>query len=70
MATVAQHVSEKRWRESHGRYFEDFAVGEIYVHRPGRTISKADNTWFALLTMNQHPLHFDFEYAVESAPRA
>jgi itaconyl-CoA hydratase len=46
-----------------GRYYEDFEVGATYKHRPGRTIGEADNTWFTLLTMNQHPLHFDAEYA-------
>ena len=46
-----------------GRYYEDFSVGETYRHWPGRTITAADNTWFTLLTMNQHPLHFDEEYA-------
>jgi itaconyl-CoA hydratase len=46
-----------------GRHFEDFAVGDVYRHRPGRTLSEADNTWFALLTMNTHPIHFDAEYA-------
>jgi acyl dehydratase len=46
-----------------GRYFEDFRVGATYRHRPGRTISEADNTWFTLLTMNQHPIHIDAEYA-------
>jgi itaconyl-CoA hydratase len=46
-----------------GRYFEDFAVGDVYKHWPGRTVTAADNTWFTLLTMNQHPLHFDEEYA-------
>ncbi|HUJ87588.1 MAG TPA: MaoC family dehydratase [Burkholderiales bacterium] len=46
-----------------GRYYEDFAPGETYKHWPGRTITAADNTWFTLLTMNQHPLHFDEEYA-------
>jgi itaconyl-CoA hydratase len=46
-----------------GRYFEDFAAGDTYKHWPGRTISAADNTWFTLLTMNQHPIHFDEEYA-------
>lgn len=35
----------------------------FYEHRPGRTISEADNTWFTLLTMNTHPLHFDAAYA-------
>ena len=46
-----------------GRYYEDFEVGATYQHRPGRTIGEADNTWFTLLTMNTHPIHFDAEYA-------
>ena len=46
-----------------GRFYEDFMVGDTYKHWPGRTVSAADNTWFTLLTMNQHPLHFDEEYA-------
>jgi acyl dehydratase len=46
-----------------GRYYEDFAVGDTYQHWPGRTLTAADNTWFTLLTMNQHPIHFDEEYA-------
>lgn len=58
-----REVGPNRYREDIGRYYEDFAVGDVYEHRPGRTISEADNTWFTLLTMNQHPLHFDEEYA-------
>ena len=48
------------------RYYEDFAVGDTYKHWPGRTITAADNTWFTLLTMNQHPIHFDEEYAKQT----
>jgi acyl dehydratase len=66
MVTEAVLVGERRYRESVGRYYEDFNVGDIYEHRPGRTITEADNTWFTLLTMNQHPLHFDHEYAKHS----
>jgi len=55
-----------RFREEIGRYFEDFNVGDVYEHRPGRTINEADNSWFTLLTMNTHPLHFDAEYAKDS----
>jgi len=66
MGGTSVQVGEKRYRESFGRYFEDFEVGDIYEHRPGRTISEADNTWFTLLTMNQHPLHFDHAYASHS----
>jgi acyl dehydratase len=47
----------------YGRYYEEFTVGEVIAHWPGRTITEADNTWFALLTMNQHPLHSDAHYA-------
>jgi len=66
MVAVAKEVATGRYRESYGRYFEEFEVGDVYEHRPGRTISEADNTWFTLLTMNQHPLHFDFAYAAKS----
>jgi itaconyl-CoA hydratase len=66
MVATMKPVGDNRLRESYGRYFEDFEVGTIYEHRPGRTISEADNTWFTLLTMNQHPLHFDSEYAAKS----
>jgi itaconyl-CoA hydratase len=59
-------VGEKRYREDIGRYLEDFEVGATYEHRPGRTISEADNTWFTLLTMNQHPIHFDAAYAAKT----
>jgi len=47
----------------YGRYFEEFKVGEVIKHWPGRTINEADCTWFALLTMNQHPIHSDAHYA-------
>lgn len=66
MVAEAKQVGEGRYRESYGRYFEDFEVGHVYEHRPGRTISEADNSWFTLLTMNQHPLHFDMAYAEKS----
>ncbi len=66
MVAVAKEVGPNRYRESYGRYLEDFKVGDTYEHRPGRTITEADNTWFTLLTMNQHPIHFDHEYAKKS----
>ena len=66
MVAIARQVAPGRWRASAGRYFEDFTVGDVYEHRPGRTISEADNTWFTLLTMNTHPMHFDAEYAKHS----
>ena len=66
MVATAKEVGKNRYRESYGRYLEDFNIGDIYEHRPGRTLTESDNTWFTLLTMNQHPLHFDIEYASKS----
>ena len=66
MVAEAKPVGEQRYRESYGRYLEDFKVGDVYEHRPGRSITESDNTWFTLLTMNQHPLHFDREYGEKS----
>lgn len=62
----SKQIAPGRWREDIGRTYEDFTVGDVYEHRPGRTIGEADNTWFTLLTMNTHPLHFDAEFAAAS----
>jgi itaconyl-CoA hydratase len=66
MVATMKSVGGNRYRESYGRYYEEFEVGAIYEHRPGRTVTEADNTWFTLLTMNKHPVHFDTEYAAHS----
>jgi len=66
MTHGSKNVGPQRSRETFGRYYEDFEVGDVYEHRPGRTITEADNTWFTLLTMNRHPLHFDAEYAAKT----
>jgi acyl dehydratase len=66
MVAEAKPIGPQRYRESYGRYLEDFVVGNVYEHRPGRTITESDNTWFTLLTMNQHPLHFDKEYGART----
>lgn len=59
---VYKQVGEKRYRESFGLYFEDFEVGDIFEHRPGRTLTEVDNIWQSLLCMNTHPLHIDSVY--------
>jgi acyl dehydratase len=66
MTHGSKNVGSRRWRESFGRYYEEFEIGDVYEHRPGRTITETDNTWFTLLTMNNHPLHFDAVYAAKS----
>jgi acyl dehydratase len=66
LAVKSQPLGPSRHRASFGRCYEDFVVGDVYEHRPGRTITETDNTWFTLLTMNQHPLHFDAAYAAKT----
>lgn len=50
-----------------GRFFEDFAAGDVYKHVLGRTVTATDNSWFTLLTQNTAPLHFDNHYASNTA---
>ncbi len=42
-----------------GLWFEEFEVGTVYEHRPGRTVTEADNVLFTTLTMNTQALHLD-----------
>lgn len=46
-----------------GRYYEDFAVGDVYKHPYGRTVTETDNVWLTNLTMNVNPMHFNAAYA-------
>ncbi len=50
-----------------GRLFEDFAVGDVYHHPFGRTITETDNQWFTLLTQNVAKIHLDREFAAGTA---
>jgi acyl dehydratase len=49
--------------EQRGLYLEEFVVGERYAHRPGRTVTDADNVLFTTLTMNPQALHLDAAYS-------
>lgn len=49
-------------KDNFGGYFEDFSVGDVYKHWPGKTITESDNHLFSLITMNTSPLHIDENY--------
>lgn len=49
----------ERTIEQRGLFFEEFEVGTRYLHRPGRTVTEADNVLFTTLTMNTQSLHLD-----------
>ncbi len=52
-------TQEPRVVEQRGMWLEEFTVGTLYRHRPGRTVTEADNVLFSTLTMNPQPLHLD-----------
>ncbi|MEO1405955.1 MAG: MaoC family dehydratase, partial [Pseudomonadota bacterium] len=41
-----KEVGPNRYRETFGRYFEDFKEGDVYEHRPGKTVPEYDNHLF------------------------
>jgi acyl dehydratase len=49
--------------ERFGRSFEEFEVGDVYRHWPGRTVTEAEDHLFCLLTMAASPIHMDSHYA-------
>jgi acyl dehydratase len=49
-----------------GRRYDEFEVGAVYKHWPGKTVTEYDDHLFCLLTMNHHPLHLDAHYAAET----
>jgi acyl dehydratase len=55
---MTDHIAGKTVLQR-GLYFEEFEVGTTYLHRPGRTVTEADNVLFTTLTMNTQSLHLD-----------
>ena len=49
-----------------GLYAGELQVGAVYAHRPGRTVSEADNTLFSTMTMNPQALHLDAAWSAAS----
>lgn len=52
-------MDDERTIVQRGLYYEEFEVGTRYLHRPGRTVTEADNVLFTTLTMNTQSLHLD-----------
>jgi acyl dehydratase len=46
-----------------GCWYDELREGVRYVHRPGRTITEADDTLFSAVTMNPQALHLDHAWA-------
>lgn len=54
-----QWLGGNRYRETIGFYYEEFVLGTIVEHRPGRTVTELDNVLMSTLSMNSSPLHID-----------
>ncbi|MBN9635913.1 MAG: MaoC family dehydratase [Actinobacteria bacterium] len=53
----------KKVIEQRGLWYEEFQPDVIYRHRPGRTVTEADNVLFTTLTMNTQALHLDAAFS-------
>ncbi len=58
MPTI-HHAREERF----GRYLDEYEVGDVFHHWPGKTITEADDHLFCLLTLAASPLHIDRHFA-------
>ncbi len=66
LISAYKEIGENRYREIYGPYYDDFEVGDVFEHRPGRTVTEVDNIWQCLMNLNTHPLHIDNEYAAKT----
>jgi itaconyl-CoA hydratase len=66
MLSAYKKVGDRRYRETSGLYWEDFEPGDVFEHRPGRTVLDVDNVYFTLLTLNIQQVHFDAAYAAKT----
>ncbi|HEV7975685.1 MaoC family dehydratase [Amycolatopsis sp.] len=62
-ATVAEPVLADFPVRRRGAWLEKFAVGEVFDHHWGRTITDGDNAVFSTVTCNWNPMHLNAEFA-------
>lgn len=51
-----------------GGVLEDYEVGDLFVHWPGKTVTAAEDHFFCMVTMAASPLHIDAHYAATEMP--
>lgn len=49
-----------------GRYYDQWAIGDLIAHSVRRTVTETDNVLFTTMTHNTQPLHLDAEVAKAS----
>ncbi|WP_256122562.1 MaoC/PaaZ C-terminal domain-containing protein [Streptomyces sp. LUP47B] len=58
-----RQITEGRYREVVGLGYYELREGMVIEHRPGRTITEADNTVMTTLGGNDAPIHTDAHYS-------
>ncbi|MFI1964738.1 MaoC family dehydratase [Streptomyces pathocidini] len=58
-----RQVTDGRIRENVGFGYDDFRLGLVIEHRPGRTVTETDNLLGTALTGNVAPIHTDAHYS-------
>ena len=61
-----EKIADHRYRERLGFLFDEFTVGDVFEHRPGRTVTEMDNVLMSTLSMNPSPLHIDAAYCART----
>ncbi|MFD4366081.1 MaoC family dehydratase [Rhodococcus sp. NPDC058521] len=59
-------MTESKRITQRGLWFEEYELGAVYEHRPGRTLTEADNVLFTTQTMNTQALHLDAAYGANT----
>jgi acyl dehydratase len=49
-----------------GLYYDQLEDGQVFEHPVRRTVTEMDNVLFSTLTLNNQPLHIDFDFASRS----
>ncbi|MDX3321183.1 MaoC family dehydratase [Streptomyces sp. ME03-5684b] len=65
--TGYRKIAEGRYRETVGLSYDEMTEGLVIEHRPGRTITDADNVLMTTLGGNDAPLHTDHHYSRHTA---
>lgn len=58
-----RRIGEGRYREVVGLGYHELAEGLVIEHRPGRTLTEADNVVMTTLGGNDAPIHTDAHYS-------
>ena len=59
---LSERVFDARERRF-GGFLEDYQVGDLFRHWPGKTITEAEDHQFCMLTMASSPIHVDAHFA-------